>query len=263
MVSDMVLRMGAGRGLPREVLALPYPQRKDEILTFVRKHHGSRRSPSVWTIAYALENGRGKIQAVLMYGPPPYPSVTRGFVRCPEHARRLIWQARMVAAGITAAELDAALQFANRHLAGLGYWWVLTLTEATARAFDGLLARVQQRAFTGQVYDRNGFMFCGYAAGGKVEGFVIDGVFRHIRQGRVTLSQRNVREHFPEAGQVRPVRSPDRARWVAVLGDAKQQAVRVLLMRYDRQAWEPARQPRLLARAGDVIGFAGARGGAV
>jgi hypothetical protein len=240
-------------GTAREVLVLPYPQRKDEVLAFVRKHHGSRRSPSVWTFAYVLENGRGKIQSVLMYGPPPYPSVTRGFVRRPQDAPRLIWQARMVAAGVSADELDQALRFANRDLAARGFWWLLTLTEAKARAFDGLLARVDGRAYTGQVYARNGYLFCGMAAGGKLEGFIVDGVFRHIRQGRVTLSRSNVREHFREAREVRPVRSPDRARWVAVLGDAKEQAVRVLLMKPHAQPWVSAMQPRLLARVGSVL----------
>ena len=244
-------------GTAREVLVLPYPQRKAEILAFVRKHHGSRRSPTVWTVTYALTNGAGRIQGVIMCGPPPYPSVTRGFVRRPQDAPRLIWQARMVAAGVSADELDQALRFANRDLAARGYWWLLTLTEAKACAFDGLLARVDGRAYTGQVYARNGYLFCGVAAGGKLEGFIVDGVFRHIRQGRVTLSRSNVREHFPEAREARPVLSPDRARWVAVLGDAKEQAVRVLLMKPHAQPWVSAMQPRLLARVGAALGLNG------
>jgi hypothetical protein len=89
-----------------KTLILNYPARRDEIIRFVKKHHSTRRCPGVWSVAYALENERGRLQAATLYGPPPYPSVARAFVRDPTHIQHLAWQARMVGAGISAAQLD-------------------------------------------------------------------------------------------------------------------------------------------------------------
>src|SRR5436190_21466343 len=60
-----------------KLLTLTFPARREEIIRFCKRHHYTHRAPGVWSVAYAVENGRGKIQAVAVYGPPPYPSVTR------------------------------------------------------------------------------------------------------------------------------------------------------------------------------------------
>ena len=96
------------------MLTLPFPERREEILAFVKRHHYSRRCPGVWSVAYGLANRRGQLQAVLVYGPAPYPSVARAFVRDPVYASRVAWQARMIAAGICSADLDALLDMLRR-----------------------------------------------------------------------------------------------------------------------------------------------------
>ena len=70
------------------MLTLPFPERRDEVQSFVKRHHYSRRCPGVWSVAYGLANQRGQLQAVLIYGPAPYPSVARAFVRDPGYASR-------------------------------------------------------------------------------------------------------------------------------------------------------------------------------
>ena len=98
-----------------KIVTLPYPQNRKEIADFVRRHHYSKRCPGVWKISYAIRNPKSqKIQAVLVYGPAPYPSMARSLVRgVEEYAGRVIWQARMVGAGIWAGELDELIAYAN------------------------------------------------------------------------------------------------------------------------------------------------------
>jgi hypothetical protein len=206
----------------RPVLVLTGRERRDEVLRFVRKHHYSRACPGVWSLAYVLENARGRLQAVALISEPPYPSVKATFVRDPALQPRVALQARMVAAGVTANELDALIQFANRDLAERGYWWLYTLSEPTAQVVDGALRRILCPGFTGEVYARNHFDYLGHTGRAPLRAWRIDGRLLHPRQGPVTLTRGNVHEHFPDA--------------------------RVLLMRFKPQPWEPAVQPRLLAR---------------
>ncbi len=230
-----------------KMLTLPYPQRRDEIQRFVRKHHYTRRCAGVWSIAFAIENERSVIQAVAMYGPPPYPTITRAFVRCPEHASKLIWQTRLVGAGISSADVDRLIEHANIELLKRGYWWVLTLSDPTERVVDDALMKLLQRGFNGEVYQRTGAQYLGVAGKPKREGWLIDGKPYHIRQGAVTLSANNVREHFPEAQSFREIKGGAKQRWVYVLANnALERAERVLLMKYHVQPYEVLRQPRLL-----------------
>jgi hypothetical protein len=229
-------------------ITLPFPERRQEIMSFVRKHHYTRRCPGVWQVAYAIENRGGGIQSVAVYGPPPYPSVVRAFVRDQSHAGRVAWQARMVGAGITAAQLDELIRHANRDLQGRGFWWVLTLTDPRARVIEGGLLKYLTPGYTGEVYHRNGFLYLGVAGGRNREGWLIDGRMVHIRQGAVTLTRRNIHQLYPQARSFREVWGEAKQRWAYVLGNAAERAQRILLMRYHVQDWEPQRRPRLLAR---------------
>jgi hypothetical protein len=229
-------------------VALPFPERRQEIMSFVKRHHYTRRCPGVWQVAYAIQNQGGGIQAVVVYGPPPYPSVARAFCRRAEDTGRVAWQARMVGAGITAAQLDELIRFANRDLQGRGLWWVLTLTDPRAHVIDKGLLKYLNPGYTGEVYHRNGFLYLGIAGGRGRAGWLIDGRMVHIRQGSRTLSRRNIHQLYPKARSVREVLGEAKQRWVYVLGTTSERAQRILLMRYHVRAWEPQRQPRLLAR---------------
>lgn len=230
------------------MIVLPYPQRKVEIMAFVQKHHYNRRCPSVWTVAYGIQNAKGKLQAVLVYGPPPYPNIARAFCRRPADTGKLVWQTRMVGAGISAEQLNEAIQLANRDLLLRGYWWVLTLTDPIARVIESGLMKIVFRGFTGEVYHRNGFLFLGTTSGGRVEGYVVDGKMHHNRQGGKTLTGGNIRQYFPAAHEIREIRSMPKNRWVYVLGTPAERAQRVLLMKYHPQPWEIALQPRLFTK---------------
>lgn len=235
------------------MIVLPYPQRRDDILRFVRKHHYSRRCPGVWQHAYALTNRRGAIQAAAIYGPAPYPSIARAFCRDPQHVNKLIWQSRMVAAGISSADLDALLVEASADLQARGFWWITTTTDPVAKVIDGALIRLLKPDYSGEVYHRNGWLFLGTTSKTHLEGFLIDGQPVHCRQGRVTLTLSNVRQHYPDARTVRPIRSNAKHRWAQVLGTPQERTERLLLMRYHVQPYEVTTQPRLLTR--DTIGL--------
>lgn len=226
--------------------SLKYPQAKDDILAFIRRHHYTHRSPCVWTHAYVIRNAKSKIQAVSMYGPAPYPSVARAFVRNQDHASRMIWQARMVGQGISSSQLDNLIQFANDDLRKQGYWWVHTLTDPTAKLVSDWFA---QRAYTGEVYHRNGWLYCGKTQSkSKRQGWLIDGEFVHVRQGSFTLSQTNIHDHYPNAHTIREIKDGAKDRWVAVLGTTQREiSERVLLMKYHQQPWLPMVQNVLLA----------------
>jgi hypothetical protein len=230
------------------MLTLPFPERSAEIKRFVRKHHYTRRCPGVWTVAYAITNSNDKIQAVLMYGPAPYPSVARAFCRRAADEPRHIWQHRMVGRGISEGQLDHLIEYANADLAKRGYWWVHTLTDPVEKVVTGGLLRLETRGFTGEVYHRTGATFLGGAGSRRIEGYLIDGKPVHIRQGAVTLSLSNVRDMFPDARSIRVIRGNAKQRWAYVLGNSRERAERTLLMKYQPQAWEPIRQPRLLHR---------------
>jgi len=230
------------------LIILPYPRRRAEIITFVKKHHYTRRSPGVWTVAYGIENKRGLLQAVIMCGPPPYPSIARAFCRDPLHTPHLIWQTRMVGAGVTRAQLNDLLLFAAHDLTERGYWWQTTLTDPTSRCVDGALLRLTQRGYTGEVYARNGWHYLGVSGGKNLQGFLIDGTSIHIRQGKTTLTFSNVRDHYPDAKVIRPLHGGAKSRWAQVFGNEQERAQRVLLMKYHVQPPELMTQPRLLTR---------------
>jgi len=229
-------------------LTLTFPQRRAEIIAFVRKHHYTRRCPGVWSVAYGLENDRGKLQAVAMYGPPPYPSIARAFCRDQDHVKQLTWQTRMVGAGISTAALDELLHVANTSLARRGFWWVLTLTDPLAHVIEGGVLRLISPGYTGAAYARNGFRYIGQSGRNQRLGWLIDGVPVHCRQEPVTLTQANVREHYPEARSVRELHGGVKDRWVYVLGNTTEAASRTLLMAYHVQDWRPITQPRLFLR---------------
>lgn len=230
------------------MLVLSY-DRRAEVITFVKKHHYTRRAPGVWTVAYGVENKRGKLQAVIMYGPPPYPSIARAFCRDVAHAPRLIWQTRMVGAGISRQQLDDLLAFAAHDLAERGYWWQTTLTDPTSRTIDGALMTLTQKGYTGDVYTRNEWLYLGTAnSRRKLEGFLIDGRPLHIRQGAITLTLANVRQHYPDARTIRPLHGGVKSRWAYVFGNEAERAERILLMRYHVQPIEVLTQPRLFVQ---------------
>ncbi len=230
--------------------ALRYPERKKEIRAFIDKHHYSHRSLAVWQYAYALTNRRGAICGVAVYGQPPYPSIKRAFCRRPEDEPRLIWQARMVAAGVSRSDLDGLLAFASEQLRDLGYWYLLTLTERKAWVIDNTVARLVCPGFSGATYARNGWLWLGTTQPSHTELFVLDGHrVVHVRQNRITLTRSNIHQHFPEAHEIRAVPGAAKDRWAQVLAYTEQQySERLLLMKYHPQPWEPVTQPRLFAR---------------
>lgn len=230
------------------LLTLPYPERRDEIIRRVKRSHYSRRCPGVWTVAHAIER-HGKIVAVTVYGPAPYPTVARAFCRDQAHTDRMAWQSRMAGAGVTSGELDTLIQYANTDLMERGYWWIHTLTDPFQQKIEGSVLRLVQRGYTGEVYHRNGFKYLGWSGSKKLMGFMIDGTPIHIRQGRVTLTRSNVRDHYPDARQIRALYGQPKQRWAYVLGNTPAEiAQRTLLMAYQPQRWEATRQPRLLSK---------------
>lgn len=234
-------------------VTLPFPERREEIKRFVRKHHYSRRCPGVWSVGYALLNSQGRIQAVTMYGPAPYPTVARAFCRDKTHIGHHIWQSRMVGAGISAHDLDNLLGYAHADLLTRGYWWVHTLTDPVAKVIDNAAIRLLAKGYTGEVYHRNGWFYLGQAGSRKIEGFLIDGQPIHIRQGAVTLTLSNIRDHYPDA-HIRVIRGNAKQRWAYVLAESsRERAERTLLMRYQPQPWTPIRQPRLLVNPGGYL----------
>lgn len=224
---------------------LPFPERAAEIKRFVRKHHYTRRCPGVWTIAYAITNADGKVQAVAMYGPAPYPTVARAFCRRAEDIPHHIWQHRMVGTGITEKQLDQLIQHANCDLERRGYWWIHTLTDPVQKVVTRSILRLEAHGYTGEVYHRTGALFLGGAGKRAIEGYLIDGKPHHIRQGAVTLTLKNVHDLYPNSN-IRVIRGNAKQRWAYVLGNAAERAERTLLMKYHAQVWEPIRQPRLL-----------------
>jgi hypothetical protein len=235
-----------------EGIVLPFPRRRDDVLRFIKRHHYTRRAPGVWSVAYAIINRRDQIQGVAVYGPPPYPSIARAFVRDPQHVNMLTWQARLVGAGISSAELDVLLHFANADLEQRGFWWVQTLTDPTSKVIDGALVKLLQQGFVGEVYRRNDWLYLGYAGGTRIEGFLIDGKPVHVRQGAITLTLSNVHERYPGA-QIRVLKGNAKQRWAYVLGSQTQRAERMLLMKYHVQPYEAITQPRLLGVLGVPI----------
>jgi hypothetical protein len=228
------------------LITLPYPQRKADIIRFVKRHHYSRRCPGVWSSAYAIERN-GKLVGVTVYGPAPYPSVAKAFCRRAEDIPRHAWQARMVGAGISARELDELIAFGHHDLRERGYWWIHTLTDPKASVIEGGLLRLICPGFTGEVYHRNAYRYLGWAGRPCLSGFLIDGLPVHIRQGSVTLTHSNVESHYPQANSIRPLYTDAKQRWAYILADTPRQAAeRVLLMAYHPQVWEPMHQPRLL-----------------
>lgn len=226
------------------ITACPYPLQRDAILAFTRKHHYSKRCPAVWGNAYLILNAKGNIQAAAIYGPPPYPSVAKAFTY-PDHAPKLAWQARMIGKGISSGELDDLIQYANCDLLARGFWWVYTMTDPTAKLIDTWF---NKRAYTGEVYHRNGFLYLGATkATQKREGWLVDGKLLHIRQGAVTLSASNIRDYYPNAISIREIKGGAKHRWAAILAhNERERAARALLMRYHPQEWQSVTQPRLL-----------------
>ncbi|MEM9955257.1 MAG: hypothetical protein AAF846_26860 [Chloroflexota bacterium] len=232
--------------MPKTQRILKYPQNKEEIIRFVKRHHYSRRCPAVWSVAICLKNEKGKIQAVLMYGPSPYPTVERAFVRDPTHIKHHIWQSRMVGAGITSAELDSLIERANNYLYENNYWWVHTLTQYTESRIDSAM-RLVCKGFTGHVYQRTGASYLGLAGRKALQGFLIDGRAIHKRQGAVTLSKANIRDYYPDAKSIRAIWGGKKQRWVYILAktDAEYQYRRTW-MAYTIQEYQVLRQPLLL-----------------
>ncbi len=168
-----------------KLVALSYPQRKDEVIAFVKKHHYSGRCPGVWKVSYAWLNDNDKIQAVAIYGPPPYPAIATHFT-FPAYVKKVAWQARMVGAGISAAQLDDLISFAGDDLYKRGFFWQLTMTDPTARMIDNLgtkLSSLVKKAFSGEVYQRNGWFYMGTTKQKTIEAFLIDNkLIVHPRQ---------------------------------------------------------------------------------
>lgn len=236
------------------MITLPYPQRRGEIIKFVKKHHYSRRCPGVYSVAYAIENSRGAIQAVAVYGPPPYPNIARAFVRCPEHTPKVTWQTRLVGAGITGDDLDQLLSYANADLLTRGFWWVTTLTDPVSKVIDGALMKLLMKGYAGEVYQRNHWLYLGTSGAKKLEGFVIDGQPVHVRQGATTLTLANVRDHFPRASNIRTIYGNQKQRWASILAATdREYADRLLLMKYRVQPYEQVIQPRLLWNLGGLL----------
>ena len=236
------------------LLTLPYPERRDDIRAFCHHHHASRTSPGVWKMSYVITNARGRICGLTMIGNPPYPSVSRSFVREPSDIPRLSWQCRMTGAGISCSDLDELLAYSNRDLLDRGFYWLLTLTDPVMSVVDHAAWRLASPGYTGEVYHRNGFKFIGTTRKTQIGGWLIDGIPYHPRQGRITLTKSNVRDHFPNAREIRALEGTAKTRWVYILGQTPaERAERTLLMRYHVQPWENMTQPRLLTRLLDLL----------
>jgi hypothetical protein len=235
------------------ITTLDYRANRAEIIRFVKKHHYTHRCTGVWSNAYGILNETGKIQAVVIYGPAPYPNVARSFVRDQAHTGRHIWQSRMVGAGISAEQLDSLIAFAHADLLSKGYWWVHTLTDPTEYVIDAAFS-LFSKGYTGEVYSRTGALYLGIAGGRKLSSFMVDGEHVHVRQGANTLTLSNVRQHYPEAKSVRAIYGTHKQRWAYVLADTpRERAERILLMAYRVQPYEMLRQPRLLIKFFEAI----------
>ncbi len=233
------------------LLTLRFPDRCDEVLAFVRRHHYRRSAPSVYRTAFAWENDRGKLQAVNIVAEPPSPAVAPAFVRDAAYAPRLAYESRLVGAGISAADLDALLAHASAYLYEQGSYWTYTLCDSTSWVIDTLLNRILCRGFDGHVYDRNGYLFLGYSRASRVEAFVVDGRLLHARQGAKTLTLTNVRDLYPAARQIQLVGGTPKMRWARILAHTeRERADRAMLMRYHPQPYIAAVQPRLLSVPG-------------
>ena len=224
----------------------PYPHRKDEIIRHVKRHHDTRRCSGVWSHSYIVTNHRNKIQAARLVDPAPYPTVVRAFCRREEDYTRHAWVARMSSAGITSQQIDDLIQYAHKHLQSLGKYWVHTLSDYHAYSIASHL-RLRSKGYTGEVYYRNQYHYLGTAGRRCTIGFTVDGIPHHIRQGKVTLSDKNVHAYFPDAREIRAIKGHPKRRWVAILADTPEQyQQRLLLMKYRPQPYTPSRQPLLL-----------------
>jgi hypothetical protein len=235
------------------ILKLPYTEYRSEIIRFVKKHHYTRRCTGLWSDAYGILNDAGKLQAVVIYGPAPYPSVARSFVRDQAHINKHIWQSRMVGAGISAEQLDCLIAFAHADLLARGYWWVHTLTDPTEYVIDSPM-RIIAKGYTGEVYSRTGALYLGMTKERKLSSFMVDNQHHHVRQGAVTLTLSNVRQHFPDAKSIRAIYTNPKQRWAYVLAETpRERAERTLLMAYHVKPYEMLRQPRLLSKFLDYV----------
>ncbi len=234
-----------------KLLTLRFPERSAEVIAFVKRHHYIRSAASVYQVAYAWENDRGRLQAVHVVAQPPYPSVARAFVRDRQYAPRVAYQSRLVGAGISKAELDELLNYSAEDLYRQGFYWLYALADPISWVIDNVATRVRRivcRGFTGDVYQRTGFLFLGYTEKPAAEAFLVDGQLLHIRQGPVTLTRGNIREHYPQAREIRVIGGTPKMRWARVLAQTeRERGERVLLMRYHPQPYAAAVQPRLLS----------------
>ena len=224
----------------------PFPQRKDDIIRGTRKHHFTRRCSAVWHRAYCILNAHDKIQAAIIYGPAPYPSVPRAFCKRPDDIPHHSWVQRMWGAGISSQQLDELIAFSHKNLLAQGQYWVHSLTNPYAYTIHASL-RLRSKGFTGAVYHRNNYLYLGWAGRESLTGFIIDGQPVHIRQGRITLTRSNVREHHPHARSIRPLIGKPKQRWAYILHSTpREYQERLLLMNYQPQPYTLVRQPRLL-----------------
>ena len=228
------------------MIELPYPEYKDDIIRGTRKHHYKRTCTGVWQYAYCITNTRGRIQAAIIYGPAPYPTVSRAFCRRSEDIPKHIWIQRMWGAGISRSQLDDLIAFSHKNLIDRGYWWLHTMTNPHAYVIDAPL-RLRSNGYTGATYHRNQYLYLGWAGRKALTGFLIDGHPHHIRQGKITLTLSNVYDYFPNAKSIRPLHGKQKQRWVYLCASTPQEyQQRLLLMKYHPQLYEPLRQPRLL-----------------
>ena len=232
---------------------LPYPQRREEIIRATKRHHYTRRCPGVWREAMVITNDRDKIQAAIMVGPAPYPTVVRAFCRRDQDIPRHAWVSRMWSAGVSSAGIDTLIQFSHKRLLEQGYWWVHTLSNPYAYTISAQL-RLKSKGYTGAVYDRNDYHYLGWAGRKCTIGYLVDGVPYHIRQGRITLTKSNVHDHFPDATTIRAIDRHPKQRWAKILATTPQDyQQRLLLMAYRPQAFEPQRQPQLLLEIPQLV----------
>lgn len=229
-----------------DLVSLPFPQERDAIIRFTRRNHYSRRVPGVWSNAFVALNHRGKICGAALYGPPPYPSISRAFCRRAEDITKLTWQTRLCAQGLSRNELDQLVQFSTEQLLHHGYWWCLTLTDPVQRITENALQRLISRGYSGETYNRNGWLFLGYTSKANIELWIVDGKPIHPRQGRRTLTHSALREKYPTA-KIRAVRGTPKARWAYILHHTeRERSERLLLIKSHPQPWEAITQPRLL-----------------
>jgi hypothetical protein len=258
------------KSLIMQIVTLP-SARREELKSFMRRHHYSKGCPAVYQVAYACLNAKGKIQGAAVYGPPPYANLYKSFLKNPpapdpeslarlkSYGQKIAWQMRMCAVGITSAQLDELLAYAAADLAQRGFWWQLTLTDPHERVIERTaleLARragdvLYQRGFTGKVYHRNQWLFLGWsgkgpeAKAGYLSGFIIDGKRINCRQGKRTLTMSNVREFYPAAQEIRIERAYPKQRWATILASGENRALAEQLMAFRPQPYIEAIQPKL------------------